>query len=107
MTPELFGRLLSTATGVEDFADPDYLWLAGERISNLERLFNVREGFGRKDDTFPERILKESLQDGPAAGQKFEADALLEDYYAVRGWDPQTGIPTSEKLSELGLDSHQ
>ena len=104
MTPELFGKLLTTATGVKDFADPDYLLQVGERIMNLERLFNVREGFGRKDDSFPKRFTDETLKEGPSAGQVFEADALLEDYYRHRGWDLKTGIPTEEKLSELGLN---
>ena len=101
---ELYGKLLSTATGRQEFADTDYLWLVGERVYNLERMFNIREGFGRKDDVFPERFLKEPMPDGPSAGQVFEADLLLEDYYKVRGWDLKTGIPTEEKLKELGLD---
>ena len=101
---ELYGKLLATATGREEFSDPDYLCLVGERVFNLERMFNVREGFGRKDDVCPERFLKEPMPDGPSAGQVFEAEQLLEDYYEVRGWDPQTGIPTEAKLKELGLE---
>jgi aldehyde:ferredoxin oxidoreductase len=101
---ELYGKLLATATGREEFSDPDYLCLVGERVFNLERMFNVREGFGRKDDVFPDRFLKETMPDGPSAGQVFEAEQLLEDYYEVRGWDPQTGIPTEAKLRELGLE---
>ena len=101
---ELYGKLLSTATGQKEFADTDYLWLVGERVFNLERMFNIREGFGRKDDVFPERFLKEPMPDGPSAGQVFEAEQLLEDYYKVRGWDLKTGIPTNDKLKELGLD---
>jgi len=75
-----------------------------ERVFNLERMFNVREGFGRKDDVCPERFLKEPMPDGPSAGQIFEAEQLLEDYYRVRGWDSKTGIPSEAKLKELGLE---
>jgi len=99
----LFGRLLSSATGIKEFADPDYLWLVGERVVNLERMFNVREGFGREDDVYPARFTEGPLPDGPAKGQIFEAEQLLRDYYKARGWDPETGIPTPAKLKELGL----
>jgi len=103
MTPELYTKLLSAATGVEDFADSDYLWKVGERIINLERMFNVREGMGRRDDVFPKRITNEPMPSGPSAGQVFEAEPLLADYYKARSWDIETGIPTEAKLSELGL----
>jgi aldehyde:ferredoxin oxidoreductase len=102
MSPELYAKLISTATGVKDFADSAYLWKVGERIFNLERMFNVRDGFSKKDDVFPERITKETMPNGTAAGQVFEADILLPDYYEARGWD-ENGIPTTEKLNELGL----
>ena len=103
MTPELYAKLLSAATGIKDFASPDYLWRVGERIVNLERMFNIREGLGRKDDVFPKRLTDEPLPAGPSAGQVFEAEPLLESYYKARGWDPETGIPTKDKLNELGL----
>jgi aldehyde:ferredoxin oxidoreductase len=99
---QMFGKLLSTATGVKDFEDEAYLWKVGERIFNLEQMFNVREGFSRKDDVFPDRIVKETLPSGLSAGKTFEADALLADYYKQRGWD-SNGIPTEAKLQELGL----
>lgn len=101
---EVYSKLLSTLTGIEDFADPDYMWLVGERIYNLERMFNVREGFDKKADSFPERLKTEPLPAGPAAGQIFEEEALLADYYKVRGWNLNTGVPTPEKLKELGLE---
>lgn len=100
---QMFGKLLSTATGVKDFEDEAYLWKVGERIFNLEQMFNVREGFSRKDDVFPSRITKETLPAGPTAGKAFEADILLADYYKQRGWD-DNGIPTPAKLQELGLE---
>ncbi|MBW2065126.1 MAG: aldehyde ferredoxin oxidoreductase C-terminal domain-containing protein, partial [Deltaproteobacteria bacterium] len=101
---ELFGRMLSSATGYQQFLDPAFLLLVGERIVNLERMFNYGEGFDRKDDVYPSRFTQDPLLDGPAAGQVFEADLLLQDYYKVRGWDPETGIPTRDKLWELGLE---
>ncbi len=78
--------------------------LAGERIFNLARAFNVREGVSRKDDTLPKRLLEDPLPDGPAAGLTVDLEPLLDAYYGYRGWDKQTGIPTPEKLRELGLD---
>jgi len=104
MVPEdLYGRLVSSATGMKEFADTAYLWKVGERIYNLERMFNVREGFSSKDDAFPKRFSTEPMPAGPSAGQVFEAEALLRDYYRARGWDIKTGIPTKAKLNELGL----
>jgi aldehyde:ferredoxin oxidoreductase len=100
--PETYGKLLATATGVMDFADPAYLWKVGERIFNLERLFNMREGFSRKDDSFPDRFTQEKMAAGPSAGQVFELDTLLDQYYQVRGWD-KNGVPGKAKLQELGI----
>jgi aldehyde:ferredoxin oxidoreductase len=102
-SPETFGKLISSATGVKEFADVDYLWLVGERIFNLERMFNVREGFGAKDDVFPRRFTDEPMPEGPSAGQVFEAGPLLKDYYQARGWDLETGVPTKATLNRLGL----
>jgi len=84
----------------------DEVLKVGERINNLARAFNVREGFDRKDDTFPERILTEPLEKGASKGQyipKEDLDLMLDEYYAERGWD-KNGIPTKEKLAELGLE---
>jgi len=77
----------------------------GERIVNLARVFNVREGISRKDDTWPERFFKEPLPHGGSKGQvidKREFNKMLSEYYASRGWD-ENGIPTKEKLGNLGL----
>jgi len=100
--PEIYGKLLSAATGEKDFADPAFLWKVGERIFNQERLFNSREGFSRKDDAFPSRFTKDKMPAGPSAGQVFELEPLLEQYYQVRGWD-KNGVPTPAKIKELGL----
>ncbi len=75
---------------------------AGDRIWNLERLFNIREGFTREDDTLPQRLLQEPMPEGPAKGHIVELDQLLDDYYRTRNWD-NNGVPTLEVLDKLGL----
>ncbi|MFC2013985.1 aldehyde ferredoxin oxidoreductase family protein [Chloroflexota bacterium] len=102
--PDLFARMLVSVTGITEFGALNYLALVGERIFNLEQAFNVREGFNRKDDAFPLRITNEPLRNaGPSEGQIIrKPDALLDEYYQFRGWD-RYGIPTHEKLAELGL----
>lgn len=100
--PSLYSKLLNAATGIEKFKDEKYLWLIGERIWNLERTFDVREGIDIRHDTIPERLLQNPMPRNPAKGQIFELDKLLKDYYDVRGWDKR-GSPTREKLVELGL----
>ncbi|RLI41614.1 aldehyde:ferredoxin oxidoreductase, partial [Candidatus Bathyarchaeota archaeon] len=79
----------------------------GERIWNLIRAFNVREGIGRKEDTLPLRIFEDPLPSGIAKGKvlpKEHFEKMLKEYYVLRGWDPETGIPTYEKLKELELE---
>ena len=86
--------------------NPEEIEKVGERINNVARAFNVREGFTRADDTLPERVLTEPLQSGGSKGHFISNDDLkqmLDEYYAVRDWDPETGIPTKGKLTELGL----
>ncbi|MEE9192568.1 MAG: aldehyde ferredoxin oxidoreductase family protein [Candidatus Aerophobetes bacterium] len=92
--------LFSSATGIK--LDSDQVMKAGERIWNVERMFNLREGFGRKDDTLPERFLKEPMPEGPSKGHVVELNQLLADYYSERGWDKE-GKPVPGKLEELGL----
>jgi len=77
---------------------------SGERIYNLARLFNTREGCTRADDTLPKRLTEEPLTDGPAEGLVVDLEPLLDAYYGFRGWDKSTGIPTSAVVSDLGLD---
>jgi len=74
----------------------------GERIYNLERLFNVREGFSRKDDTLPKRFLETPLNEGPSKNRVVPLEDLLNEYYNVRHWD-ENGIPTDELLEKLSL----
>jgi len=98
-----FVELLNTAAGFE-LTEPEYL-RSGERIWNLTRAFNVREGASRPDDRLPSRFTEEPLPSGPATGQRVTAamlDAMLDEYYALRGWTPD-GVPTREKMEELDL----
>lgn len=75
----------------------------GERAYNMERVFNVREGISRTDDTLPKRCLEEPLTEGVGKGHVAEIDNLLDVYYDLRGWD-KNGIPSAERLKELGLE---
>ncbi len=79
---------------------------AGERIWNLERMFNCREGLDKKDDYPPERLMQEPIKNGSSQGESLNREkynALLMEYYGLRGWDLETGIPTSQTRSRLGL----
>ncbi len=77
----------------------------GERIVNLNRLFNARFGITRKDDCLPDRLTKEKAPLGPSAGEVVELDQMLTEYYDVRGWDQETGLPLKETLIRLGLEN--
>ena len=77
--------------------------LAGERTWNIERLFNLKAGLTGKDDNLPKRLLEEPLPEGPGKGHVNKLHEMLPEYYKLRGWD-KDGIPTQEKLKELGLD---
>lgn len=74
----------------------------GERIWNLERLFNLQAGFTAADDTLPPRMLKDPAPSGTAKGKVAELDVMLPEYYAYRGWG-NDGVPTPETLARLGL----
>ncbi len=103
---DLLAPMLVAARGIGKYAEKGYLDLVGHRIFNLERAFNLREGFGRKDDTLPRRMLTEGLhtRSAPGEGQIVrERDKFLDSYYALRGWTKE-GVPTPAKLKELGLD---
>ena len=78
---------------------------AGERIGNVARLFNVREGFKAADDSLPTRIFKDPLKSGTPAGRvlpREQFDSMLQEYYQLRGWD-SNGVPTPGKLKELEM----
>jgi aldehyde:ferredoxin oxidoreductase len=95
-----YSELMTALTGVTYSAD-DFI-KAGERIYNLERLFNLKSGLTAKDDTLPARLLDEPIVTGPSKGSVSRLPEMLPEYYALRGWSAD-GIPTDEKLSELAL----
>ncbi|GAB4457639.1 MAG: aldehyde ferredoxin oxidoreductase family protein [Anaerolineae bacterium] len=96
---EYLARALTSLTGVH--FPTGAMIRAGERIWNLERLYNLREGFTRADDTLPPRLLEEPAS-GASAGEVSHLPQMLDEYYRARGWDAD-GVPRPEKLKELGL----
>jgi len=98
-------RYYTLVTGIE--MTPEELELTGERINNLGRLFNIREGFTRKDDHLPPKVMSTPIPDDTVSKGSHitqeELDFMLDDYYAARGWTRE-GVPTLEKLKELGLE---
>jgi len=100
----MVARLLTVVTGW-DFSEED-VWKLGERLNNLARMFNVREGFRRVDDYLPRKIMEEPLKSGLSKGHyipRKDLDLMLDEYYEARGWTSD-GVPTREKLLELKLD---
>ena len=96
---EMFAALLGREVTAKD------LELAGERIFNLARLFNIRAGLSGRDDTLPQRIYSHPLPSGATAGKTLpeaEFKNMLAQYYSLRGWD-ESGQPGQAKLAELGL----
>lgn len=95
-------QMINPCTGF-NYRNPRELEKVGERATTLARLFNLREGFSKQDDTLPARCLTEPLASGPAKGQIVELDEMRSEYYQLMGWD-ENGIPTAEKLRDLHLD---
>jgi aldehyde:ferredoxin oxidoreductase len=96
-----FVPMVNACLGTEYRADD--LLRMGERVWNLERLFNMRAGFQGGHDTLPERFLREPIQDGPAQGQISRLDEMLPRYYELRGWS-EKGEPLPETLKGLELE---
>ncbi len=96
---EIYGHVTGWQTSAHD------LRKAGERINNLRKLFNIREGWTRTDDGLPARALSEALPDGPVEGVRLtreELDGMIDGYYSARGWTADGLIP-EEKLADMGL----
>ena len=95
-------RLLEGVTGLEFTMDD--MNTIGERVWNLERVFNLKAGLTKADDTLPDRILKDAISgdSNPAKGRVGQLDMMLPEYYSLRGWD-QEGNPTEAKLEMLGI----
>lgn len=102
---QLYSEFLVAATGISSFERPEDLLAIGERIVTLERYFNVREGFSRKDDILPRRMTSEPLRHaGPAIGQVVQDfEKLLDEYYEALGYT-RDGMPSPEKLKELSIE---
>jgi aldehyde:ferredoxin oxidoreductase len=99
--PSHYVAVLNSATGWD--MDLDDFLKTGERIHNIKRMFSVKRGISRKDDMLPARVLTDRLTSGGTRGNIFNLDVMLDEYYAVRGWS-KDGIPTRDKLVELGLE---
>jgi len=103
LSMETMGTLVSNLQ--ERTVSEQELTLVGERVVNLARQFNVREGYSKDNDTLPERIFKETLKTGATKGQflpREEFEKMLAEYYSLRGWD-HNGKPAEAKLQELGI----
>jgi aldehyde:ferredoxin oxidoreductase len=95
-----YAKLLSAVTGW-DLTEEEIMTI-GERVYNLERLIMSKYGFTDKDDTLPPRLTSEPMPEGPVKGQVVELEQMKKEYYRLRGW--VNGIPTPEKLKELGIE---
>ena len=95
---------LHAATGLDVYSSSEEVMKIGERVNNLVRLFNIREGLTRDLDTLPKRFFSEPLKEGPSRNHVVELDHLMDEYYVVRGWNAD-GVPGEGKLKELELDS--
>jgi aldehyde:ferredoxin oxidoreductase len=101
VSPKTIKELIDAATG-RNYTLEDLLSV-GERAWNLKRVINNRLGLNRKNDRLPKSLLK-PFKEGGSSGYRVPFDEMLQAYYAVRGWDFDTGCPSDEKLAELGLD---
>lgn len=107
VTLDDWASMIAPITGWD--IDGKELYRIGERVNNMQRLFNVREGIGRKDDMLPDRVLSvpefgEYADRPECVIQDF--NALLDEYYEARQWDKETGHPLKEKLSELNIGGY-
>ena len=102
--PVWMARYLQAVTGWN--ISEDELMTIGERIVNVERLFNLRQGLTRKDDTLSERFLKEPIPSGPTKGRMLDLEPMLDEYYKARGWDIETGRLSKATAVRLGLNDY-
>ncbi|HXZ91146.1 MAG TPA: aldehyde ferredoxin oxidoreductase family protein [Candidatus Dormibacteraeota bacterium] len=102
---DYYAKMMSQATGLETSADD--IMNASERVFNLTRLYNMREGFTRKDDSVPMRCFVDQVPSGPTKGKLLDPERFnqaLEAFYEISGWDKQTGAPLRNKLRDLALE---
>ena len=95
-----YAAMYGAAIG-DDYTADDVL-TAGERIWNIERLYNLSAGIDPSQDTLPKRLLKDPIAEGPSKGNVARLSELLPEYYELRGWS-EDGIPTQERVDLLGL----
>ncbi len=95
-----YREMLNAATGQE--LTDDELMLAGDRIWNIERLYNLEAGILPKNDTLPPRLMKDEIPEGPSKGEVSKLEDMLPEYYSLRGWS-NDGVPTDETVEKLGL----
>jgi aldehyde:ferredoxin oxidoreductase len=95
-------EVLEIVTGMSITADQ--VQVIGERIVNLQRAYNIREGLNRKDDGLPDRFTKVPAPEGPPKGHVVDMENLLDEYYDLRGWEKETGLIKEDKLRELWLE---
>jgi aldehyde:ferredoxin oxidoreductase len=101
---DFIAKLLPPLTGIKEFGDVKNLRLIAERIVNLKRCFNLREGVGKESEVLPKRFTEEAMPTGPSKGQVCDLEPMLREYYMYRGWDYRSGLPYEETLERLGLD---
>lgn len=104
---EDMARLLKYALGREYKVDE--LRMIGERIWNISRIFNIREGFKREDDALPPKMFNEALKGGKTDGKAVDPAQFREsltEYYRLRGWCEESGKPREETLKKLGVEIH-
>jgi aldehyde:ferredoxin oxidoreductase len=104
--PEFYYDDVAQALKIHNGLDltSEELQTIGERIVNLNRLFNVARGVTRSDDQLPDRLTKEGAPKGPSPGQVVELNQMLDEYYEQRGWNLDSGLPTMDTLKRLGLE---
>jgi len=98
-------EIFSAITGWD--VDGYELLKVGERVFNLQRMFNVREGFRREDDMIPERVRRKPAFGFYADEERCaikDFDGMLDEYYEARGWDVKTGVPSLKKLRDLDIE---
>jgi len=102
---DYYAKMLSQATGLETSTND--IMTASERVFNLTRLYNMREGFTRKDDSVPLRCFEDQVPSGPTKGKVLNPENFnqaLESFYELSGWDRETGTPLPSKLRDLALE---
>jgi aldehyde:ferredoxin oxidoreductase len=95
-----YASLINAVVGTEH--DGDSIFETGDRIWNIEKLFNLESGVAPSEDKLPRRLLEDGIPEGPSKGMVTKLDQLLPEYYELRGWSEE-GLPTQAKLEALGI----